>query len=243
MSKQFSRTLFVILALAAAPLGAQNFGEITGSVADSSGAVITGAAVTVTSAATNQVRRAATNETGNLLRAVPGSGTLRRSRGDLRLQDLARARDVDYRSAPSLASTFSLEVGEVEPAGGGGRRRAVCSTPRRRARHRDREQADRRTAAQRPQLPAAGHAEPERDHRRRRWRSQRLTGRRAQPDLPSRSPASAWSSIATRSMAWKTPIQISTPISSSPRWTRSRSSRCRPASTPPSSASERRRST
>src|SRR5437899_142792 len=50
----------VVTALAALPLGAQNFGEITSTVSDS-----TGAAVTVTRTATNQVRRAVTNDTGS----------------------------------------------------------------------------------------------------------------------------------------------------------------------------------
>ena len=53
----------IVTALAALPLGAQNFGEITSPVSDS-----TGAAVTVTSTATNQVRRAVTNDTS----PVPG---------------------------------------------------------------------------------------------------------------------------------------------------------------------------
>ena len=47
------------------PAVAQNFGEITGTVADQSGAVVAGASVIITNAATNQVRRLSTNDTGN----------------------------------------------------------------------------------------------------------------------------------------------------------------------------------
>ena len=57
--------LFVVLISAAVPLAAQNSGEITGTVADASGAVVAGAVVTVTNTSTNQVRRVVTNDTGN----------------------------------------------------------------------------------------------------------------------------------------------------------------------------------
>jgi len=65
MSKLCYGALVICITIAAVPLGAQNFGEITGTVTDATGAVVSGAAVTVTSATTNQVRRAVTNETGN----------------------------------------------------------------------------------------------------------------------------------------------------------------------------------
>jgi hypothetical protein len=55
----------ILVAVAALPLNAQNFGEITGTVSDSTGAVIARALVTATSQATNQVRSTNTNETGN----------------------------------------------------------------------------------------------------------------------------------------------------------------------------------
>ena len=57
--------LFVALLLSSAPVQAQTFGEITGSVTDSSGAVIAGATVTVTNTATSVDRRVTTNEVGN----------------------------------------------------------------------------------------------------------------------------------------------------------------------------------
>jgi len=61
-SKATHWTLPFLLAL---QLGAQNFGEITGTVSDVSGSVIAGAVVTVTSAATNQIRRVTTNASGD----------------------------------------------------------------------------------------------------------------------------------------------------------------------------------
>ena len=45
--------------------GAQTFGEFTGRVADSTGAVIAGAKVTITNVATNVARATETNEAGN----------------------------------------------------------------------------------------------------------------------------------------------------------------------------------
>jgi hypothetical protein len=56
------------------PAFAQNYGEITGTVTDRSSAVITGATVTVTNAATNVARSVQTNNAGSysLPFLVPG---------------------------------------------------------------------------------------------------------------------------------------------------------------------------
>src|ERR1035438_7423823 len=65
MSK-IGRTLgFWILAAVALPLCAQNFGDINGTVTDTSGAVVAGANVTVTNTATSAARQFQTNATGN----------------------------------------------------------------------------------------------------------------------------------------------------------------------------------
>ena len=56
--------------LAAPSLFAQNFGEITGTVSDASGAIMSGVTVTVVSRATNQARVTTTNETGNFSPAM-----------------------------------------------------------------------------------------------------------------------------------------------------------------------------
>lgn len=93
-------------------LRAQTFAEITGTVSDSSGALIPGAVVTVTSTQTNQTRTARTNESGNysVPFLVPGKYEARvqhqgfkgalRSGIEIRVGDVAR---VD----------FALEVGGV----------------------------------------------------------------------------------------------------------------------------------
>ena len=64
MSRSSKRALSIFSALWVVPLAAQNFGEITGAVSDSSGAIIAGASVAVIHTATNQVRRTTTNDTG-----------------------------------------------------------------------------------------------------------------------------------------------------------------------------------
>ncbi len=60
-----SVSLLTALLLASLPLAAQNFGEITGTVADPSGAVIAGASITITNEATGVARTAETNEAGS----------------------------------------------------------------------------------------------------------------------------------------------------------------------------------
>ncbi len=104
--------LLPALSLLAMPLGAQNFGEITGTVSDSSGAVITGAAVTATNAATNQVRRANTNETGNysVPFLVPGLYDIRVENPGFKI---ATRRSVELQVGAVARIDFTLEVGEV----------------------------------------------------------------------------------------------------------------------------------
>lgn len=53
--------LAIVLAWGASPLSAQTFGEISGTVADSTGAVIAGARVTVANVGTNVSREVETN--------------------------------------------------------------------------------------------------------------------------------------------------------------------------------------
>ena len=103
---------FVLGCLATFPVAglAQNFGEITGTVTDPSGAVIAGATVTVTNDATATSRTAETNEAGNytvpflnpgtytLTAALDGFRTARRAALIIQIGDVARA-------------NFSLELG------------------------------------------------------------------------------------------------------------------------------------
>ncbi len=112
MSSRLKGFLRLILGAVALPLGAQNFGEITGTVSDSTGAVMTGAAVTVVSTATNQTRRAITNETGNY--SVP---FLVPSLYDVRVESpgfkVATRKGVDLQVGAVARIDFNMEVGEV----------------------------------------------------------------------------------------------------------------------------------
>jgi hypothetical protein len=61
----YIKRLLLIIALSALYATAQNSGEITGTVSDSSGAVVSGATVTVTNTGTNQARKVTTSAAGN----------------------------------------------------------------------------------------------------------------------------------------------------------------------------------
>src|SRR2546422_220021 len=111
---QIARYLGALL-LTIIPLEAQTLGEITGTVTDPTGAVVTRAAITVTNLATNQTRQMLTSETGNYtvpflqpgvysVRAQgPGFKAATRSRVELQVGDTAR---VD----------FNMELGAVTDA-------------------------------------------------------------------------------------------------------------------------------
>src|SRR5262245_57512628 len=104
--------LLIVTALAAVPLLAQNFGEITGTVSDPTGAVISGAAVTVISAATNQVRRVVTNDTGAYSAPflVPGQYEVRVETPGFKA---AARKDVDLQVGATARIDFTMQVGEV----------------------------------------------------------------------------------------------------------------------------------
>lgn len=69
MKRAYALALAFALLLVGSPAAAQTFGEISGTVADPSGAVIAGAKVTITNTATNVARTVETNATGSY--AVP----------------------------------------------------------------------------------------------------------------------------------------------------------------------------
>jgi len=106
------RGISVILALAAGPLLAQNTGEITGTVADASGAVIAGAAVTITNTATSQTREVATNQAGNysVPYLVPGTYDIRVETSGFK--SVSR-RGVELQVGAVARIDFAMEVGEV----------------------------------------------------------------------------------------------------------------------------------
>lgn len=94
--------LIPLLSAFALSLQAQNYAEITGSIGDPSSAVVIGAEVTVTNAATGQARTVTTNEQGNytvpflapgvyeILVSSPGFRTSSRSDVQLQIGDVAR---------------------------------------------------------------------------------------------------------------------------------------------------------
>ncbi|MCC6368917.1 MAG: TonB-dependent receptor [Bryobacterales bacterium] len=100
------------VSILAFPAFSQTFGEITGTVTDSTSAVVGAATVVVTNTATGQVRRVETNETGNYTAPFlpPGVYSIRvekegfkaATRGDVRLQ-----------VADSVRVNFIIEVGSV----------------------------------------------------------------------------------------------------------------------------------
>src|SRR5258708_17761024 len=72
-------SVLLFIALPVCRLCAQQFGEITGTISDATGAVIAGARVTVTNIATEQVRSAVSNDTGvySIPYLVPGTYSVR----------------------------------------------------------------------------------------------------------------------------------------------------------------------
>ena len=106
---------FVLLAAVQLPIAAQTFGEITGTVVDSSGAVVSGAMVKVTNNATSQVRQVETNETGNY--AVPflppGMYQVRVEKAGFKT---ATRTDVLLQVAGSVRVSFTIELGSVTEA-------------------------------------------------------------------------------------------------------------------------------
>ena len=121
MSRQHLGILLLITALSALPLGAQNVGEITGTVADSTNAVIAGATVIVTSSATNQVRRVATNDAGaySVPFLMPGLYDVRAETSGFKA---GARKGVELQVGAIARIDFALEVGEmtqqVEVSGG-----------------------------------------------------------------------------------------------------------------------------
>ena len=108
------RTLAVLLAFLAVclPASAQTFGEITGTVTDSTGAVVPGTTVTVTNQATNVSRSVQTNEAGNYNVPFlnPGIYTLSAESTGFKT---SRVENRQVQVADVQRVNFVLEVGEV----------------------------------------------------------------------------------------------------------------------------------
>ncbi|MGH9667685.1 MAG: carboxypeptidase regulatory-like domain-containing protein, partial [Bryobacteraceae bacterium] len=112
MWNRFRAIPALILALSGLRLGAQDAGEITGTVTDSTGAVIAGAVVTATNAATNQGRTAASNDTGNYSAPYLVPGVY-----DVRVEHLgfkiSTRKGVEIQVGAVVRLDFQMQVGEV----------------------------------------------------------------------------------------------------------------------------------
>lgn len=107
------RILFsALLIVAPLPITAQTFGEITGTLVDSSGAVVSGATVKVTNSATSQVRQVETNEAGNYTIPFlpPGLYQIRVEKVGFKA---ATRTDVLLQVADSVRVNFTIDVGSV----------------------------------------------------------------------------------------------------------------------------------
>ena len=111
MPKGLERLVLVIVAFAVSAL-AQQFGEITGTTMDASGAVIVGALVSVTNTATQQVRNVTSNESGvyTVPYLVPGTYSLRVEKAGFKVSTSA---GVEVHVDDVIRADFRLELGEV----------------------------------------------------------------------------------------------------------------------------------
>ena len=91
---------------------AQQFGEITGTLNDASGAVLVGAAVTATNTGTQAVRTTASNHTGNyvLPNLLPGAYNVRVEKPGFKV---ATRLGVEVQVGDVIRADFALQVGEV----------------------------------------------------------------------------------------------------------------------------------
>jgi len=102
----------LIFLAAALPAMAQTFGEVTGTVTDSSGAAVAGTSVTLLNAATNQTRKVDTNEAGNytIPFVPPGLYEVRVQKGGFKS---SLRNDVRVQVADSVRVNFTIEIGNV----------------------------------------------------------------------------------------------------------------------------------
>ncbi len=104
--------LVMAFALALSPAYGQNFGELTGTVADPSGAVIAGASITITNEASGITRTAETNEAGsyNVPFLNPGTYTVAAALDGF---NTSRIAGVIVQIGDVLRNDFTLEIGVV----------------------------------------------------------------------------------------------------------------------------------
>ena len=227
--------LFVVLLLVAVPVSAQTLGTITGEVKDGSGAVIPGATVTATNTGTNATREMPSNEAGHLHVYRTAARPVHRQVRTSGLQD-GDAEGRPPRRA-NVRVNFTMEIGtlsetaevtgvaplittENATVGTVIENRRIVELPLNGRNFLSLVALSTNVSAE---FAGAGQAGDRQ-------------GGTARQSATSRSPASGASSTTTRSTARTTPTSTSIRIFCCRRLTRSKSSRCRRASTRPSSA-------
>ena len=102
----------VLIGTLAQPLFAQTFGEITGKIADSSGAAAPDAIVSATNLSTNAVRRTVSTLTGDygFPSLAPGTYTVRVEKAGFKVDE---TRNVEVSVQQSVRLDFTLTVGQV----------------------------------------------------------------------------------------------------------------------------------
>ena len=106
-----SKLLF-FLALSAAAVFGQTFGEITGRVSDASGAAVPGARVSVTSTSTNSVRTTLSNDAGDysLPSVQPGVYNIKVERQGFKADF---SNNVEVQVQQTVRLDFALQVGQL----------------------------------------------------------------------------------------------------------------------------------
>lgn len=102
----------LICLLLGLPMSAQTFGEITGEVRDSTGAIVPGVTVTITNVATNGVRSTISNDSGNYSfpSLPPGQYNLRAEKQGFKA---ATAKEMDVQVQQSVRLDLEMAVGAV----------------------------------------------------------------------------------------------------------------------------------
>ena len=112
ISRSMQAKAFFSLLILTIPAFAQTFGEMTGTVVDSSNAIVPAASVSVTNTATNQVRQADTNSSGNYTVPFlpPGVYQVRVEKQGFKI---AARNNVSLQVADSVRVNFTMELGSV----------------------------------------------------------------------------------------------------------------------------------
>ena len=110
--KRFTLAMCALVALCASPLSGQTLGEITGRVADPSGAAVPGAVITLTNVSTNGVRSAISTSSGDYSfpAVAPGFYNLRTEHTGFKA---AASNNIEVQVQQTVRLDIGLQVGQV----------------------------------------------------------------------------------------------------------------------------------